>query len=101
MPAKVMLVHQTAPLNPPEEARTGSAVSLLRLIFTVLHLGFSRFFIILIFIEFCNLQTTKRKGTHWRERTRKQMMKSGSSQRSTPFFSFLQANAHVRFDPVY
>lgn len=49
MPAKVMLVHQTAPLNPPEEAHAGSAVSLLRLIFTVLHLGFSRFFIIIIF----------------------------------------------------
>lgn len=47
MPAKVMLVHQTAPLNPPEEAHVGSAVSLLRLIFTVLRLGFSRFLLFL------------------------------------------------------
>lgn len=50
-----VLVHQTAVHNSHDEAHAGSTVSLVRLIFTVLHLGFSCFHNPVI----CGLQTEK------------------------------------------
>lgn len=66
--------------NSQEQAHTGPTVSLLRLIFTVLHLGFSSFHNPVI----CGPQTEKHTHTPCKhELTCKQMIKSNSSQWSS------------------
>lgn len=103
MPAKVMLVHQTAALNPPEEAHAGSAVSLLRLIFTVLHL--LALFLLFLFLYNSVIGRLQREREHTGVSAHTNRWWKAAALSEVPplsfFFFFLQANAHVRFDPVY